>query len=157
MTVQARSGVLIAILLLLVSCPLFADTSSVILQELDAEKTAVQAQKQEEMFSPIAEFRAKQEQNRFYLLIVLLLVMPLSLLLVLWFIRKSEDYTERSVINASGLVLVIQATTFVVIASPTTEQLTAAIGVLGAIAGYLFGSAKSRDEPKPKNRNGGNA
>ena len=44
--------------------------------------------------------------------------MPLSLLLVLWFIKKSEDYTERAVINASGLVLVIQATTFVVIASP---------------------------------------
>jgi hypothetical protein len=152
MTIKVRFGILIA-MLLFVSWPLFADTSTDILQQLDDEKSAVQAQKQEEMYSPIAEFRATQEQNRFYLLIVLLIVMPLSLLLVLWFIKKSEDYTERSVINASGLVLVIQATTFVVIASPTTEQLTAAIGVLGAIAGYLFGSARTSHEAKPNGRN----
>lgn len=145
MSMYTRSGALIAVLLLFVSWPLFADTSSLILQEIDEQKSAVLAQKQEEMYSPLAEFRETQEHNRFYLLIALLIVMPLSLLLVLWFIRNSKDYSEKSVINASGLVLVIQATTIVVIASPTTEQLTAAIGVLGAIAGYLFGSARSND------------
>ena len=155
MTIHAISRVLIAIMLLAVTWPLYADTSSVILQELDAEKTAVLAQKQDEMYSPLAEFRETQEHNRFYLLIALLVVMPLSLLLVLWFIRNSKDYSEKSVINASGLVLVIQATTIVVIASPTTEQLTAAIGVLGAIAGYLFGSARTSHEEKTKGRNSG--
>jgi hypothetical protein len=39
------------------------------------------------------------------------------------------------------LVLVIYATILVVVIARAEQQLTAAIGVLGAIIGYLFGSA----------------
>lgn len=44
-------------------------------------------------------------------------------------------------VNASGLVLVVYATVLVVMIGKTDQQLMAAIGILGAIAGYLFGTA----------------
>jgi hypothetical protein len=56
----------------------------------------------------------------------------------------SKTFTAANIVNRGGLVLVIQAILFVVIASPTTEQLTAAIGALRAIAGYLFGRATAQ-------------
>jgi hypothetical protein len=59
--------------------------------------------------------------------------------------KYSTSFTVTNIVNGGGLVLVIQAILFVVIASPTTEQLTSAIGALGAIAGYLFGRATTQD------------
>jgi len=47
-------------------------------------------------------------------------------------------------VNAIGLVLVIEGTMFITVSALTSEQLTAPIGILGAIAGYLFGSAKRK-------------
>ncbi len=88
-----------------------------------------------------AEFRVMQEKHKVYLLLGLLVVTPIFLFLELCYI-KSTSYTAENVVNGTGLVLIIQATLLVVIASPTSEQLTAAIGVLGAIAGYLFGSTR---------------
>ena len=90
----------------------------------------------------IVEFRTLQEKNRFWLIGEMLLVTPLFLLIILHYVVKGGNYSVRSVLNISGLVLVVQATTIVVLAAQTSEQLTAAIGVLGAIAGYLFGSTK---------------
>jgi hypothetical protein len=44
------------------------------------------------------------------------------------------------IVHGSGLVLVVFATVLVVTMAETEQQLTAAIGILGAIVGYLFGS-----------------
>jgi len=59
--------------------------------------------------------------------------------------KFSKSFTATHIVNGGGLVLVIQAILFVAIASPTTEQLTSAIGALGAIAGYLFGRATTQN------------
>jgi len=91
-----------------------------------------------------AEFRKLQEIHRLYLLLGIIGATPVLLFLVLAYLKRSPRYSAQTVVNASGMVLVIQATIFVVMASPTTEQLTAAIGVLGAIAGYLFGAAQKK-------------
>ncbi len=96
-----------------------------------------------------AEFRAMQEKHKIYLLLGLLVVTPIFLFLELCYI-KNTAHTAENVVNGTGLVLIIQATLLVVIASPTTEQLTAAIGVLGAIAGYLFGSTRRQSEARKK-------
>ncbi len=104
--------------------------------ELSVPKSTTQPQKNE------AEFRFLQENNRLYLIFSVMGVTPLFLIIILFFISRSKLYSAESIVHGSGLVLVIQATLLVVIAAPTTEQLTAAIGVIGAIAGYLFGSTK---------------
>jgi hypothetical protein len=124
-----------------------------ILQDVDMEKAEIQAQEQSSGGPTIAEYRTLQEKHRLYIISALIVVTPIFLLMLLFFIKGSNENTEHAIIHASGLVLVIQATAIVVIAAPTTEQLTAAIGVLGAIAGYLFGTAKKttkEPESSPK-------
>ena len=53
-------------------------------------------------------------------------------------------------VNGSGLVLVIFATVLVVVLAKVDQQLTAATGILGAIAGYLFGKATKGAEAEQK-------
>lgn len=91
-------------------------------------------------------YRMLQERNRVILLVSIIVMTPVFMFLVLFYIKQSNHYTAEHIVNGSALVLVIQATTFIVIAAPTSEQLTAAIGVLGAIAGYLFGTSTKRRE-----------
>ena len=91
-------------------------------------------------------FRMLQEKNKIILLVCIIVMTPIFLYLVLSHIKNAKDHSSDHVVHGSALVLVIQGTTFIVMASPTSEQLTAAIGVLGAIAGYLFGSATRRKE-----------
>ncbi len=93
-------------------------------------------------------FRMLQEKNKMILLVCIIIMTPIFLYLVLTHIKNSNNYASDHVVHGSALVLVIQATTFIVVASPTSEQLTAAIGVLGAIAGYLFGSATRQKDTK---------
>ena len=113
-----------------------------ILADIDNEKNVAQMVQEDDVGITKADYRIMQETHRFYLIAGMIAVTPIFLMILLSFIRKSTDFNEQAIIHSSGLVLVVQATVIVVIASPTTEQLTAAIGVLAAIAGYLFGSAK---------------
>lgn len=91
-----------------------------------------------------AEFRKLQEEHRLYLLIGIITATPVLLILVLFFLKQSPQFSAEYIVNGTGLVLVIQCTTFVAVYAPTTEQLTAPIGILGAIAGYLFGQVRRR-------------
>jgi len=100
------------------------------------------------MFMAQADYRQSQEQHKLYLLLGILIFTPIFLWLVLIYIRKCDSLDSEGVVHASGLVLIIQSTTFIVIAAPTSEQLTAAIGVLAAIAGYLFGSSSKKKQEK---------
>lgn len=92
------------------------------------------------------EFRKLQQIQKTYLLVAIIAATPIMLFLVLFFIKKSPHHTPENLVNVSALVLVIQATTFISVYAPTSEQLTAPIGILGAIAGYLFGQYKKREE-----------
>lgn len=133
---------MILICLTLITINTYATESKNILVDMDNEKSATEMLQKENAVTTKAEYRKIQEFHRFYLIVALIVMTPIFLMILLYFIRKSNEYTEHAIIHASGLVLVIQSTTIVVIAAPTTEQLTAAIGVLAAIAGYLFGAAK---------------
>ncbi len=99
------------------------------------------------------DFRFLQENNRLLLIVTVMGVTPIFLFIVLFFISKSEAHSGENIVHGSGLVLVIQATLLVVIASVTTEQLTAAIGVIGAIGGYLFGSSRQSDKKTQPKQN----
>jgi hypothetical protein len=43
-------------------------------------------------------------------------------------------------------ILLWQCTLLALVCTNNTEQLTPAVGILGAVAGYLFGSAKTHKE-----------
>ncbi len=85
------------------------------------------------------EWKMLLERNRLIYCIVLSLTAVISLAIMLWFLTKSKHSAEN-IVSASGLVFIIFGTIILVILASADAQLTAAIGVMGAIAGYLFGS-----------------
>ncbi len=86
-----------------------------------------------------SKFFQEQERLRFYTMLAICLVAIFTLSIALLFLTRMA-YTSRDVINVTGLILIIFATVMVVTIADVEEQLTASIGILGAVAGYLFGS-----------------
>lgn len=80
--------------------------------------------------------------NEFWYIVLLCTVALVALFMVLVFLR-GRGHSAKDVVNAAGLILIIFGTIILVLVVDTTEQLTAAIGVLGAIAGYLFGTIQA--------------
>lgn len=96
------------------------------------------------------DFLKEQVTSERWYIVLLCSLSIVSLIVVLSFIRSSGDHSARDVVNASGLNLIIFGTIILVLIVDTHEQLTAAIGVLGAIAGYLFGTLqKKTDQRQP--------
>ena len=87
-----------------------------------------------------------------------LVATPVILLIVLFALRFGGVRSPEHIMLAAALVLVIQATLTVSLTAEGSDALSASMGILGAIAGYLFGrsrpdapSAESspRREPAP--------
>jgi len=93
------------------------------------------------------EFRLKQETIRLYEVILLAIMSLGALAIVLKYMKDSESCHARDMLNGTGLVLVIFSTVLVIIIADVEIQLTAAMGVLGGIAGYLFGTLRSSASP----------
>jgi len=84
-----------------------------------------------------------QVENEFYYVIILALLCLLSLSIVLAFLtRLKDDVHPKDIMSSAGLILIVFGTIILVLIVDTSEQLTAAIGILGAIAGYLFRSTQ---------------
>lgn len=86
------------------------------------------------------EYVMEQEHNKLLHVAILTGFAFLSLLFVLYMITRRTNYSPGHVVNATGLVLIIYGTIVLTLVSTTEQQLTAAIGILGAVAGYLFGT-----------------
>lgn len=95
--------------------------------------------------------KAAEEDNRRLLALSIMGTAILALVFILGILHK-RGASPDSIVSGSGLVLVIFATVLVATLAKTDQQLTAPIGILGAIAGYLFGkSAKGTEaEQKPE-------
>lgn len=88
-----------------------------------------------------ANIKLVQVNNEFWYIVLLSSLCVISLTITLYFLKQS-DHTARDMVNAAGLTLITFGTIILVLVASTSEQLTAAIGILGAIAGYLFRSAQ---------------
>lgn len=86
------------------------------------------------------EFRMRQENDKLYEIIILSALALVSLFIVLRFITAKSVYSASHIVNAAGLIFIVFGTILLVIMADTEQQLTAAIGILGAVAGYLFGA-----------------
>ena len=131
----------------------FGADSTVSLSDLEAQATteAAEAGKvapaSNEVVTDYSRYRMAEESNRLILALSVMGAGILSLLLVLAFL-KSRGTAPETMVTGSGLVLVVFATVLIVILVKRDEQLTAATGILGAIAGYLFGKA-TKDTSTP--------
>lgn len=101
-----------------------------------------------------AAYRIEEEKSRRTLILAVIGAGIVSLFIVLGFLKLIGTSNAATMVTASGLVLVVYATVLIVMIAKAEQQLTAAIGILGAIAGYLFGTAskgsaeESKSEPK---------
>ena len=66
--------------------------------------------------------------------------------LLIWI--KRQDCQAKDLVTLIGLVSVIFGIMLLVLIVDTTETLTAPMGILGAIAGYLFGTSQKKEGSK---------
>jgi hypothetical protein len=83
-----------------------------------------------------------------------ILVFALAVILIMWNIIRGATQTDArwspmAVIRAFGLVLIISGAILLVTAGYRVEQISPAMGLLGAVAGYLLGS-QERAPQKPE-------
>jgi hypothetical protein len=93
--------------------------------------------------------RVAEEDNRRLLALCIMGTAIIALGFVLTVLLKRGAPAE-TVVAGSGLVLVIFATVLVAVLAKSDQQLTAPIGILGAIAGYMFGKAGKGAEAEQK-------
>jgi hypothetical protein len=95
------------------------------------------------------EFRMEQQRNKVIFAAILAALALSAHLLVLRCLPRTED-SATHVVGATGLVYIVFGTIILVVIATTEAQLTAAMGILGAVAGYLFGRLR-RDDPQQDN------
>jgi amino acid permease len=70
-----------------------------------------------------------------------------SLIIIIVFMWDKK-HQSKDIVTMVGMVSVIFGAILLVLMVGGTDQLTAPMGILGAMAGYLFGSSKKNDEPE---------
>lgn len=98
------------------------------------------------------ELRITEEENRRFLALSIMGTAIMALAFVLAILHRQKASAD-TIVTGCGLVLVIFATILIATLAKTDQQLTAPIGILGAIAGYLFGKTtkgtEAEQKPKP--------
>lgn len=122
-------------------------------KKTDQERPQEKQAGQEELADMLSlQLKEKQEDIRLYEVILLTIMSICALMIVLKCMKDSKVCNARDMINGTGLVLVIFSTVMVIIIADAEIQLTAAMGVLGGIAGYLFGTIKTSQEVANKEK-----
>jgi hypothetical protein len=78
----------------------------------------------------------------------ILLLAVASLMIVLVFLSRRNG-TAGDIVHGSGLVVIVYGTVLLSIVVEDSQQLTASMGILGAIAGYLFGTIQKKETGTP--------
>lgn len=86
-------------------------------------------------------------QNAMTISAATLLFGVLALIIVAWLMRKERDSDAK--LRALGTILIVFAALFLVVAGYSDNQVAPAFGLLGTIAGYLFGKSGSATMKAP--------
>lgn len=96
------------------------------------------------------EYKMTQARYKLYQCILLAGFALISLVILMRAMCSKENCSAAYMVNASGLVFIIFGTLFLVLLADVDEQLNAGVGILGAVAGYLFGTMRKMEpEEKP--------
>lgn len=137
---------IVVIILMLQYNPVFGDEVNNILNEV---KTNAEAVEKGEKSLPLLQTSAISRFHKivdykktvFFILSLLFGVIFISIL-ILFHLNNSLFSEKDTLIHILGLVLLVYGAITITIISETSDQLSASIGILGAIAGYLFGTMK---------------
>lgn len=131
------------VLLICLSAISLSDTSGIsdIMQSISDNRPAIAAVK-----SSCTHVNITEAEFRLRLLYCIFITVPVILCIILFFVFRKKDSTTEDLIHAIGLVFVIYATLMVVLATVDSEALTAAIGIIGAVAGYIFRGSSNKSK-----------
>jgi 5-bromo-4-chloroindolyl phosphate hydrolysis protein len=73
-----------------------------------------------------------------------------SLIIIIMLMRMTPEHQANDLVTIIGLVSVIFGSILIVLVVDTSDALTAPMGILGAIAGYLFGVGSSHKKENPE-------
>ncbi len=104
---------------------------------MEDQKEQRNVEYQKEQRKILAESNIKNVRIVAYLYAISLLV----IIILMW----TTNHHAKDIVTIMGLVSVIFATLLLVLMINDTEQLIAPIGIFGAIAGYLFGTAPKKE------------
>ena len=91
------------------------------------------------------ELLAQRSKYNFFSVMALCFLSLITVSLTLGFLsRQRFSASAGDIVNAIGLIIIVYGTIILVLVAEAEQQLTAAIGILGAIAGYLFGTIQLR-------------
>src|SRR5712691_2366139 len=92
------------------------------------------------------DVRKHEKTMAFYEIVVISLIALISLVSVLGFLVRSPKHSASDLVHATGLIFIVYGTVFLSMTASTDQQLTAPMGILGAVAGYLFGQLKKGEK-----------
>ena len=149
-------GIVVCLMALLINDRTLAqDTAETLLGEADSgikqEESVSKALPGEEVPVEVNadqlthEFNMTQERYKLYECILLAGFALIALIIVLKAMCNRPNCSAVHMVNASGLVFIIFGTLFLVLLADVDEQLNAGVGILGAVAGYLFGTMRRLD------------
>ncbi len=87
-------------------------------------------------------------QNAYHYVVIIAVLYIFSLIIITILIINTPRHHARDIVTTIGLVTVIFGAILLAMVVDTDQALTAPMGILGAIAGYLFGSAQRKEDPK---------
>jgi hypothetical protein len=87
-------------------------------------------------------------KNAYNYVVIIAVLYVVSLIIITILIINTPKHHARDIVTTIGLVTVIFGSILLAMVVDTDQALTAPMGILGAIAGYLFGSAQKKESPK---------
>ena len=81
-------------------------------------------------------------KNNLRYVVIIGVLYAFSLIIITLLMKITPDHQAKDIVTAVGLVSVIFASIILVLVVDTSDALTAPMGIFGAIAGYLFGTAQ---------------
>ena len=91
-------------------------------------------------------------ENAYHYVMIIAGLYVFSLIIITILIINTPKHHARDIVTTIGLVTVIFGAILLAMVVDTDQALTAPMGILGAIAGYLFGSAQRKDESKDESK-----
>ncbi|RLA70829.1 MAG: hypothetical protein DRG09_02130 [Epsilonproteobacteria bacterium] len=91
-------------------------------------------------------------QNAYHYVVIIAVLYVFSLIIITILIINTPKHQARDIVTTIGLVTVIFGAILLAMVVDTDQALTAPMGILGAIAGYLFGSAQRKEDSKDKTK-----
>ncbi len=91
-------------------------------------------------------------QNAYHYVVIIAVLYIFSLIIITILIMNTPKHQARDIVTTIGLVTVIFGAILLAMVVDTDQALTAPMGILGAIAGYLFGSAQRKEDSKEETK-----